>query len=311
MEHISGEFLTDPSADTVEIYNMGRKGTLNVLIGLYAIFVSVQIVIPNWKDEDFAHLEKTKDEIKREQEEDGIPETAIWKPHIWRRGTVIWISFLQVVLLMMQMEFSYSPPFGDNTVMFILLFKLTYIAWEVFLLEPTLLENLYIAPMVAASVVISNMTTMGASSFSQFVLSFFADLMMTFIERLYFAPLITQVMMMYPKWRLMLKRRFRGAKRMTRDEKAAEELEWRRINEEIELESEGIEPMLSSYADYAVDSVALIITPIINFWLLYFYAESQIASNYEILENQMPNYIMFAGVIIPFQFVCDVYLHNT
>merc|ERR1711871_938520 len=108
----------------------------------------------------------------------------------------------------------------------------------------------------------------------------------------------------------MLIRQWRGKKRMTRDEKANEELEWRRINEEIELESEGIEPMLGSYADYAVDCTALIITPIINIWLGMFYGEAEIASNYEILENQMIYYILFAFVIIPFQFICDVFLLN-
>jgi hypothetical protein len=191
------------------------------------------------------------------------------------------------MLLMVQMEFSYSPPFGDMTVIFILVFKVVYITWEVQVLEPTLLENLNIAPMVASSVVITNMTTMGASSFSQFVLSFMADLMLTFLERLYLAPLIVDVMMKYPRWHLQFKRYFRGNKRMTRDEKAEEELLWRRINEEIELESEGIEPMLGSYADYAVDCVALIITPYINLWLLYFYEESMIAANCDILEDQM------------------------
>ena len=34
---------------------------------------------------------------------------------------------------------------------------------------------------------------------------------------------------------------------MTREETAKEEMEWRRINEEIELESEGVEPLMDSY----------------------------------------------------------------
>lgn len=41
---------------------------------------------------------------------------------------------------------------------------------------------------------------------------------------------------------------------MTREEKAKEELEWRRVNEEIEMESEGIEPVLDSLTDYVTDA---------------------------------------------------------
>lgn len=32
-----------------------------------------------------------------------------------------------------------------------------------------------------------------------------------------------------------------------------EEMEWRRINEHIELETEGVEPLLASYAGYSGD----------------------------------------------------------
>merc|ERR1711871_1611368 len=312
LEHISGDLKEDPDMENVETYRAGRRATMTILIGLYALFYCSWIVIPNWNDPDFNHLHKKEDKEaeKKQMEEDGLPETAMWQPHIWRRGNVVWWSLIQVFLLMVQMEFSYSGTFGDNTVSWILTFKFLYILWEVTVLEVQLLENMNIAPLVAASVVISNMTTMGASSFSGFVLSFFADLFLTIIERLFLAPLIVNALMLYPRWRLMLIRQWRGKKRMTRDEKANEELEWRRINEEIELESEGIEPMLGSYADYAVDCTALIITPIINIWLGMFYGEAEIASNYEILENQMIYYILFAFVIIPFQFICDVFLLN-
>ena len=89
-----------------------------------------------------------------------------------------------------------------------------------------------------------NMTTMGASSFTQFILSYFAGLFMTFIERklinfllfcfvtnilvfrdghssnntknfvsctgLYVGPFISETMGLWPRWNMMLKRRFRG-----------------------------------------------------------------------------------------------------
>lgn len=96
---------------------------------------------------------------------------------------------------------------------------------------------------------------------------------------------------------------------MTRDEKAKEELEWRRVNEEIELRSEGIEPCLDSLADYSIDTVGMILAPV-TYACLQLFPENAIASNYSILSNQIFYYIIFAFLIIPFTFVCDTFLHN-
>ena len=40
---------------------------------------------------------------------------------------------------------------------------------------------------------------------------------------------------------------------MTREDKAKEEMEWRKINEDIELEREGVEPLLDSYFVYSTE----------------------------------------------------------
>ena len=57
---------------------------------------------------------------------------------------------------------------------------------------------------------------------------------------------------------------------MTREEKAAEELEWRRINEEIELSAEGVEPLLGAYSGYSVEVTAMLIFPFLNMFMMWF-----------------------------------------
>lgn len=52
---------------------------------------------------------------------------------------------------------------------------------------------------------------------------------------------------------MMLKRRFASRRRMTREDKAKEEMEWRKINEDIELQREGVEPLLDSYFVYSTE----------------------------------------------------------
>jgi hypothetical protein len=112
---------------------------------------------------------------------------------------------------------------------------------------------------------------------------------------------------------MMIKRKLRGNKRMTREQKAKEELEWRRVNEDIEIELEGelhtqyyqhanltcqitwhrslifpatnvgIEPMLDSYVDYATDTMGTVMTPVTYVCLYLFLNETEIPAFYNIL----------------------------
>jgi hypothetical protein len=69
---------------------------------------------------------------------------------------------------------------------------------------------------------------------------------------------------------MLFRRKFQARRRMTREEKAAEELEWRRINEEIELSAEGVEPLLGAYSGYSVEVTAMLIFPFLNMFMMWF-----------------------------------------
>ena len=190
---------------------------------------------------------------------------------------------------MIQMEFSYSDQFSGYVYQYIILMKVIYYFVEVFILEPVARDKLAFAPMVVAIAVVSGMTTMGADNFTEFILSYFVDLFLTFGERLYVSPLISEAMSLAPRW-MMIERRLRGNKRMTRDEKAKEELRWRQINEEIEMTAEGIEPLLDSYCDYSIDTLSLIISPLVYTQLDIFYEDDRIAAYYGIKTSQIIYY---------------------
>lgn len=55
---------------------------------------------------------------------------------------------------------------------------------------------------------------------------------------------------------------------MTREDKAKEEMEWRKINEDIELEREGVEPLLDSYFVYATEVLCPLCVQLIRFRLV-------------------------------------------
>merc|ERR1711871_1035308 len=311
-----GILLWDGSGD-IDTIRKSRKGTCMLAIAMYIIFLSSKLLIPNWEEEDrsilktFLMNDTTKKTTIAEEDNDDVPESDIWAPEIWRRANLIVVCLGMIFLLTVQMEFGYSPFFSDFVYLFILGFKVFYLLLEEIVIAPTLRESLFIGPQVIAYVLISNMTTMGAPNFVEFIVSYFAGLFLTFFERLYFSPVIGIFITNLPKWKMMAERRLRGNKRMTREEKAKEELDWRRVIEEIELHEEGIEPMLDSYIDYCLDTASVIIAPFLYYWLSLFYEESEIAALYEIKENQTNIYVTFAIAVIPFTFFTDVFIHNT
>jgi hypothetical protein len=146
--------------------------------------------------------------------------------------------------------------------------------------------------------------------FSLFLLSNIAGYFLLFANRLYVSPFIAEMQGLWPRWRMMIHRRIRGNKRLTREEDAKEELEWRRINEEIELSSEGIEPVLDALTAYSTDVAAMVVGPIACYTLVMFYDANKIAPNYGILENQIGLFISYGAFMIPFAYISDTFLHN-
>jgi hypothetical protein len=122
---------------------------------------------------------------------------------------MIFLSAFVQMCLMIQMEFSYANLFQSNIYYWILGFKVMYFFIEVFIMSVVCIDKIEYAPMSAAIGCISNMTSMGASSFSQFLLSYMAGLFLTCLERLFVSPFINETLSLWPRWRLMLVRRFR------------------------------------------------------------------------------------------------------
>ncbi|CAM9801782.1 unnamed protein product [Chrysoparadoxa australica] len=155
------------------------------------------------------------------------------------------------------------------------------------------------------------LVTMGADDFQDFIVSFFVELNIMILERLYLDPAMKEAAKLWPRWRMILKRKFTSRRRMTREEKASEEMEWRRINEQIELESEGVEPLLDSYFVYSNEVLAMYCMPAVIALIMVFNSETQIPDLYGIRENEMVYYLAFSLVIIPFSLMMDVFILNT
>merc|ERR1711881_595222 len=114
------------------------------------------------------------------------------------------------------------------------------------------------------------MITLGSDSLMDFFQCYGLELGVLILERLYIDPGMKLAAKLMPKWQMMLKRRFAKKRHMTREQRAREEAEWKRINEEIALESEGVDPLIDSYGVYANETVAMLMGPFVLIFLLYF-----------------------------------------
>ena len=215
-----------------------------------------------------------------------------------------------IFCLLVHVQFSYSTTFSTHVYLYMIMFKAIYVLLDQFVLYPILYDHLFFGAIGAATHAISNMTVMGATCFTNFILSSFGRLFITITERLYVLPFFKYLVSMTPWWVIVIRRWVRGKTRITRDQKAREELEWRKVNEELEMLYEGIEPMLESYHDYAIDTVALILTPLLFYCTQLFFIQTQIPTNYLILPNQMIYYIVYRVIYVPFQLLCDIFLLN-
>ena len=308
------------NVNTINLDRSGRKGMAFFGVGLYCMMITAQTSAPNWTDEQLKpdHFRERQLDKKvtgkqtatalLDDDDEKMPDSAMFKPHIWRRANVMWMTFFMCFVNMIQLEFSYSPIFGDATYTFIVLYKLMFWALGKAFTDDAVGDDLVSKPFGAAIGIFIGMATMGAPTFTEFLFSGFVDLYMTHVEKIFAGPWLDDVLGLVPRWQMMLKRTFRGSKRMTREEKAREELAWREINEEIELNNEGIEPMLALYADYAADAVAIMLQPYCVLIMWIFYYETMFAPNYAILLNQIGYFFGWFVVSIPFTFVNDIFM---
>jgi len=298
-------------------YSNGRIGTCFLIFGLYLFYLVTKLVLPRnrfkmrYADDRAKHGHGKKSDYLDDSELEKMNEKSdSWRPLFWKRSHVILACILYSLLILVLFEFSYSSYFEDNVNLIIVAFKIVQIGLDS-TLEHYIRDVLIFAPFVVMYEITVMTVTMGAADFTDFVTSYVFELGLAVIERLLVAPFITHVSMMWPRWKVILKRKFTNRRKMTREHRAREELEWKKINEEIAMASEGVEPLLASFAQYSNALSALIMFPFITVALVVYNKITSIPDNYGIKETDLKFYVMFGFIIIPFTIAMDMFLLNT
>merc|ERR1711871_1930914 len=282
--------------DKIHEFRMGRIGGCFLAISMYFIFLCAKLFVPDAGDDqgaDDARNEEGGGDAEAyadEDDEEELPPSEFWTPLLWKRAHMVFACFTCQVGMLWIWEFSYSPIFSANIYLFIFVLKFMQMLTDQ-LMATYLREVLLISPIMVAIEITEIMVTMGAENFVDFITSYIVELVVMAFERLAFDPGLKKIAKLWPRWKMLLKRRFAKKRHMTREQRAAEEAEWKRVNEEIALESEGVEPLLDSYAVYSNEVIAMIMNPFMNLYLLWYFEETQIPVNYGIKKGDLVFYV--------------------
>eukprot|EP00804_Cyclotella_cryptica_P031375 CCRYP_012196-RE/>CCRYP_012196-RE protein AED:0.02 eAED:0.02 QI:303/0.85/0.87/1/0.71/0.62/8/63/3730 len=271
---------------------VGRLGSSLSILGFWIVFRGVQIVIPT-PDETVVDYDK-------KMKSDSFPDIASKRAHF------ICVGFFVQAMMLCFIEFSYSDSFKNHIYRFVVLFRFCSFSFDV-LMSNVIKEKLLIAPLMVLIQMIEVLITIGARDFVEFAMSFFIKNAMLVALRLFLYPLIQTIRTVLPRWRMLAHQTF-FEKGLTRQQKRDRETLWKKVNEDIELRSEGVEPLLDAVSVYSIEKAVSITVPFMCLLLMYLYPETEIAMNYGINQHELLYYGTFAFYMLPWMALLDAFI---
>jgi hypothetical protein len=296
-------------------FRYGRIGSALITQGALMISQGCVVYVPAPADEvdwdklleDGGDIEAAMETMKDEDGND-VPRSRFWTPWQWKRSHIFFSSYGVQIILIMVMEFSYSPMFANNIYLFIVGFKILQMFVDIMLVY-LLREILLICPIMVVIESTEIMITMGAEDLIDFISSYVVECFICMIERLWLDPWLKEFTEKWPLRRHHLRKYFSKQRgQMSREAKMKEEQELAHINDEIKRATEGVEPVIDMYSVYSCEAASLWMTPFVNLFLILYNEETQIPALYGIKETDLSYYMIFGFISVLGQLIFDVFL---
>eukprot|EP00762_Andalucia_godoyi_P003602 ANDGO_00679.mRNA.1 hypothetical protein GUITHDRAFT_146773 len=312
--------------ETLLKYRAGRFGLCNLVVGVFMCLKGVNLFVLDRGDNN-PRLLKPDDE-------------ELWYPLFWKRSHMLFIGFINVLFLVVLLEFSYSKTFAENIYVFVIVLKVVGMLHEKLMMD-VLYEALFVVPYGIALLLTQFTMTLGASTFTDFVIGFFIDLILAILQRLYFDPALGKFLAQIPGYIGLIKRFFKNLlKRMKRKSQSTRQANNNSMLSNADADGDGatddsssarlsddddedvedafnlkeelhlISAMVESMVVYSIDDCALIFSPIFITYLFVFRKETLISELYGIRDQDFVFYVVFTLVIMFAQMVMDVFLDN-
>lgn len=317
-------------SDAVSAARSGRLGLSFLVIGFMCWYAGCRLFLPDRSTK--RELEIQKRRSKETEKKD------IWHPTTWKRSNLLFCSFMVGLLCCVICEFSYWEEFGTY-IWFIILGFRPIGQFLGAILDNQLRDALLSAPIMTAFDVTTTIVTLSADDFVDFILSYFIELGIGLVETVYFNPGLSaftermedfksivknRVVARIPTWvagrgrvvpittdAMMSKQEPKSTDiASTKTFVASEDDRSLASKRDGEANGEGgetVEPILDAFAGYSAGAMNLIYNIFVIELLIAYREEVQMPELYDIKNQDMLYYLLFAVIIIPFQFIADVF----
>jgi hypothetical protein len=288
----------------------GRFGLVLLSTGLFCIVLSSKIFLPK-------RISKREKEIEMKRDKQAQKE-SVWVPTLWKRSNFMFASLMMGMFVTVLIELSFWGDFGTYVWFLILAFRPAGIILDL-VIEGQLGEALLAAPLVATFSLGTDIVTLGSDDFMDFVLCFFVEFGMLLVERSFWDPgfgfifdALTETLSnlaSFIRSKLKLKGKSKVQEQAEREAAAAEAMKNRDAGVDYST-GDTVEPILGSFSGYSGDAWGMVYTTYYMLMFIDFRDPIQLPDLYGIKTQDMLYYLVFGAVNFPFQFVCDVFIHQ-
>lgn len=301
--------------ETVQSTRAGRTGLCFLTLSLYLLYSSTFVFLPK--------RISIQERIAEQKKDKSTESKSIWAPTMWKRSNLMFTSIMLGLFLVVLVEFSFWEDFGTYIWFVILAFEFVTVYIEG-VLENQLKEALLLAPLSSALSLTMGLVTFGSDDFKDFLLGYTLDFGIVLIQRVYldaaldvifkfFGNLYNSVVGFFHKiWLFFYRKTKKGKAKELADAAAAafaEEDNTAKVETNPEDE-DTVEPIIDSYGGYAMDILAIFYQPFIILLMIIFRDEMVLPVLYGIRQQDMEYYLWFSLIIIFFQLVADILIHN-
>jgi len=186
-------------------------------------------------------------------------------------------------------------------------------------IEGQLGEALLASPLVATFSLCTDIVTLGSDDFMDFVLCFIVEFGMLLFERTFWDPgfgmifeAFTEAAANLVTWlrtKMKLKGKSKVEEQAEREKAAADQMKNRDAGVDYST-GDTVEPILGSFSGYSGDAFGMVYTTYYMYMFMVYRDPIQLPVLYGIKNQDMEYYLFFGVVNVPFQFVCDVLIHQ-
>ena len=305
--------LSGSDKSSIQIYHKGRSGLSLIVIGSYLLFLGAFLVIPTKPNESNkrggANDNMEDKSIPVNASEQSVYQSSFWKPRLWKRSNFILNAISFQCILLVFWEFSYSTFFKRNIYYVVLALRFIQVLTEIILMK-FLREKLLCIPFMVLIIITEILVTMSAADFVSFMLIYFIQISLTVLQKIYLDPFLKHMQILFPKWRFILRDHLGRHQKKSLKQKQEDEDIRKKIDENIELQHDGVEPLINVLTLNSIHMIGRYLSPFAFILISLLYDFSEIAKKYEIDKTELHYYVIFAFNMIPWSTLGDAFVLN-